>query len=215
MERENSAPEKAVTGRARKGDSRKPEKLPARLKHGKSRQKRQGKKGFCVAFFRGLPERGVRKFYLLKIWTGRCFFCIVVSTPSCWPAPQEPRLPAEPVFFQERSWIASFLLLMASTAIMPCWKAVTMLLEAARESFDKAFLFSGDSDMIAGVKALKNLAPHIHVKAIIPFGRSSIDLANNCHSQAKIKRSHLEKNQLPREIPLGGGKTLTKPQEWA
>ena len=32
--------------------------------------------------------------------------------------------------------------------------AVTMLLEAAKDTFDKALLFSGDSDMIAGIRAV-------------------------------------------------------------
>jgi uncharacterized LabA/DUF88 family protein len=93
--------------------------------------------------------------------------------------------------------------------------AVTMLLEAANDTFDKALLFCGDSDLIAGVKALKALAPHKHVMVIVPFGRSSIDLINTCHSYAKIKRKHLEKNQFPSEIPLPGGKKLIKPAEWS
>lgn len=175
----------------------------------------KGKKGVLCRLFSGASGTGGAEILSFENMDGKVFFLYCCVDPLLLACATGAPAPCGAGFFQERSWIASFLLLMASTAIMPCWKAVTMLLEAARESFDKAFLFSGDSDMIAGVKALKNLAPHIHVKAIIPFGRSSIDLANNCHSQAKIKRSHLEKNQLPREIPLGGGKTLTKPQEWA
>jgi uncharacterized LabA/DUF88 family protein len=92
--------------------------------------------------------------------------------------------------------------------------AVTMLLEAANDTFDKALLFSGDSDMIAGVKALKRLAPHKHIQAVIPIGRSSIDLATTCHSSAKIKRHHLERNQLPPDITLDDGSILRKPKEW-
>jgi len=92
--------------------------------------------------------------------------------------------------------------------------AVTMLIEAINDTFDKVLLFCGDSDLIAGVKALRTIAPHKHVKAIIPFGRSAIDLVNTCHSSAKIKRKHLENNQLPSEIPLLGGKKLIKPVEW-
>lgn len=94
--------------------------------------------------------------------------------------------------------------------------AVRMLLEAARDSFDKALLFSGDSDMIAGVKALKELAPHKHIKVVIPYNRSSIDLASKCDSAAKIKRKHLANNQLPDAIELGSGTGvfLRKPAEW-
>jgi len=93
--------------------------------------------------------------------------------------------------------------------------AVTMLLEAVNDTFDKALLFCGDSDLIAGVKALKLLAPHKHVKVVVPFGRSSIDLVNTCHSSAKIKRKHMENNQFPLEILLPDGKKLIKPVEWS
>ena len=92
--------------------------------------------------------------------------------------------------------------------------AVTMLLEAGNDTFDKALLICGDSDLIAGVKALKSLTPHKHIKVIVPFGRSSIDLVNNCHSSARIKRKHLENNQLPDEIILSGNRKLMKPAEW-
>jgi len=92
--------------------------------------------------------------------------------------------------------------------------AVTMLLEAASDTFDKALLFSGDSDMIAGVRALKRLAPHKHVKVVIPYKRCSVDLEHSCHSSARIKLRHLERNQFPDEIALPGGAILTKPSGW-
>ena len=92
--------------------------------------------------------------------------------------------------------------------------AVYMLAEAAKDSFDKALLFSGDSDMIAGVKAVKTLTPNKHIQAVIPYHRSSIDLTNNCHSSAKVKLKHLQNNQLPDDISLPGGGLLSKPQEW-
>ena len=92
--------------------------------------------------------------------------------------------------------------------------AVTMLLEAANDTFDKALLFCGDSDLIAGVKALKRLVPHKHVHVVVPFGMSSLDLINTCHSSARIKKKHLEKNQLPEVITLPGGKNISKPLEW-
>jgi uncharacterized LabA/DUF88 family protein len=92
--------------------------------------------------------------------------------------------------------------------------AVTMLCEAANDAFDKALLFSGDSDMIAGVKMVKRLVPHKHVQVIVPYGRSALDLVNNCHSSAKVKRHHLVNNQLPETIQLGSGFALDKPAEW-
>ncbi len=93
--------------------------------------------------------------------------------------------------------------------------AVKMLLEAGRNTFDKILLFSGDSDMIAGVKALKDLAPHKHIKVITPMNRSPIDLRNHCHSSAKIKLRHLQNNQLPDTLTLPDGTNIFKPMEWS
>jgi uncharacterized LabA/DUF88 family protein len=94
--------------------------------------------------------------------------------------------------------------------------AVTMLYEASIDTFDKALLFSGDSDMIAGVKALRRLAPHKHIQVVVPFGRSAIDLENICDSSARVKLKHLQNNQFPEslESPAGSGNYLRCPSEW-
>lgn len=94
--------------------------------------------------------------------------------------------------------------------------AVTLLSEAVNDTYDRALLFSGDSDMIAGVRALKKLCPHKKITAVIPYMRSSVDLINNCHSSAKIKKKHLENNQFPPRIELkpGSGAFITRPAAW-
>ena len=92
--------------------------------------------------------------------------------------------------------------------------AVTMLLETFKDTFDKALLFSGDSDMIAGVRGIKNIEPHKHIKVIIPYGRSSIDLVNHCDSSARIKRAHLVRNQFQNPIIAPNGALLQKPETW-
>lgn len=92
--------------------------------------------------------------------------------------------------------------------------AVTMLLEAAHNKFDKAILFTGDSDLIAGIRGLKLLPPDKHIKVVIPYKRTSIDLENNCDSSSRIKRKHLERNQLPDTIELPNGKFICKPEKW-
>ena len=89
-----------------------------------------------------------------------------------------------------------------------------MLLETFKDTFDKALLFSGDSDMIAGVRGVKSIAPHKHIKLIIPHGRSSIDLENNCDSSARVKKSHLIRNQFPNPIVTPSGAILQKPETW-
>ena len=94
--------------------------------------------------------------------------------------------------------------------------AVAMLSNAVSNSFDKALLFTGDSDLIAGVKAVKEVAPHKSIHLVIPYGRYSRDLENNCHYKSRIKMKHLEDSQLQEKIELGKdtGKFIYKPKEW-
>lgn len=92
--------------------------------------------------------------------------------------------------------------------------AVTLLLQAFENKFDKALLFTADSDLIAGVKGLKKMTPDKHIKVVLPYKRISLDLEQNCDSSARIKRHHLERNQLPKKIDLGNGKFIECPETW-
>ena len=91
---------------------------------------------------------------------------------------------------------------------------VTMLSGAIKNTFDKALLFSGDSDMIAVVRAIKMIVPNKHIKVIIPFGRSCKDLAKQCHSKAKLKIAYLANNQFANTIVLSNGNQINKPAKW-
>lgn len=95
--------------------------------------------------------------------------------------------------------------------------AVKMISLAMQDRFDKCLLFTGDSDLIAAVKEIKHIAPTKNVKAIIPFQRSSIDLVNNCHENARIRLHHIKNNQFPMRIVLDSSKNiyLDKPAEWS
>ena len=46
--------------------------------------------------------------------------------------------------------------------------------------FDKAFIISGDSDLIPSIRAVKESFPGKEIGVIVPIGRSAIDLKNNC-----------------------------------
>ena len=92
--------------------------------------------------------------------------------------------------------------------------AVTMLLEAANNTFDKALLFSADSDMIAGIRALKKMAPDKDIQVVIPYGRNSEDLEQCCHYVSRVNLRHLKRNQFPPIITLKNGSTIEKPASW-
>lgn len=95
--------------------------------------------------------------------------------------------------------------------------AVFMLKLAMLDSYDAALLFSGDSDLVPAVKAVKAVAPHKHIKVVVPFDRSAVDLKNICDSSAKIKRHHLDRHQFPDPIVVNAAKgvTIPRPVEWA
>lgn len=95
--------------------------------------------------------------------------------------------------------------------------AVTMLKLAMQDQFDSALLFSGDSDLVPAVKAVKEVAPHKNIRVVIPYDRSSVDLKNICDSSAKIKRHHLERHQFPDPLVIDAdkGAVLRKPPEWS
>lgn len=87
---------------------------------------------------------------------------------------------------------------------------------AMEDRFDTALVFSGDSDMIPAVKLVREIAPHKHIKAVIPYARSAEDMKKTCDSNAKIKQAHLERNQFPDPVVVNAEKNVViqKPQEW-
>jgi len=95
--------------------------------------------------------------------------------------------------------------------------ALTLLRLAMEDAYDVALLFSGDSDLVPAINAVKRAAPHKHLKVVIPFGRSAVDLKNACDSSAQIKRAHIDAHQLPNPVLLGPGneKSIHRPAEWA
>ncbi len=94
--------------------------------------------------------------------------------------------------------------------------AVAMLKMAMSDRYDTALLFSGDSDLLPAVKTVKSIAPHKHVRVVIPFARSAEDLKKACDSSAKIKRHHLDNHQFPNPLVIDSEKgiALTRPKEW-
>ncbi|MBQ7585978.1 MAG: hypothetical protein IJU40_07010 [Desulfovibrionaceae bacterium] len=68
--------------------------------------------------------------------------------------------------------------------------------------------------MIEVVRATRMNVPNKHVKVVIPFGRSSVDLAKQCHSKAKIKLTHLANNQFSDIIELSTGNQIEKTVTW-
>jgi uncharacterized LabA/DUF88 family protein len=94
--------------------------------------------------------------------------------------------------------------------------ALTMLKLAMQDMYDMALLFSSDSDLVGAVKTVKEVAPHKHIKVVIPFKRTCLDLKNICDSSAKIKHAHFARHQFSSLVQIGPYKenVLLKPSEW-
>lgn len=94
--------------------------------------------------------------------------------------------------------------------------ALNLLKLAMQDMYDMALLFSSDSDLVGAVKTVKEVAPHKHIKVVIPYKRTCLDLKNICDSSAKIKHAHFARHQFPNLVQIGPhkGDVLQKPSEW-
>jgi uncharacterized LabA/DUF88 family protein len=92
--------------------------------------------------------------------------------------------------------------------------AVKLFKLAIQNRYDKAFIISGDSDLIPSIEAVKSTFPDKQIGVIIPIGRSAEQLKQTCDFYMKMKEKHLKASILPDVINLGDGKSLERPQWW-
>lgn len=94
--------------------------------------------------------------------------------------------------------------------------AITILREAFADTFDKAFIISGDSDLIPCIKAVKDLFPNKKIGIIMPPDRHTQELKDNSDFYMRIKEIQLKTSQFPDPITdEQGNPILQKPAEWA
>lgn len=92
--------------------------------------------------------------------------------------------------------------------------AIHLFKLAIQDKFDKAYIVSGDSDLIPSIEAVKTLFPHKQVGVIIPIERRAELLKQKCDFHMKIKEKHLIDSMLPDIIPLKDNKQLVCPESW-
>ena len=88
--------------------------------------------------------------------------------------------------------------------------------DAFNDSFDKAFLITADSDLIAIVKKMQTLFSQKEIILLIPPGRNKIatELKKNVAVWYEIKESHLKQCLLPEFNALNDGTIITRPIEY-
>lgn len=83
--------------------------------------------------------------------------------------------------------------------------AAQMVRFAHEDRFDKAFLFSADSDLVPIVKNIKQSHPHIEIYIVTTSSRirNAKDLRQNCDGYIQLDSSNFEKNLLGATIESG------------
>lgn len=88
------------------------------------------------------------------------------------------------------------------------------MVDALQDRFDAALLVSADSDLLAPIKALRELYPAKRVIPVFPPARFSAALRSECDGCLHISRAILVQSLLPDAIIKADGYALHRPATW-
>ena len=89
--------------------------------------------------------------------------------------------------------------------------AVELLRQAHTDTFDTAIVLSGDSDLMAALKLVRDIYPQKKIAIAIPPGRRAEQLKSVAHFHLKIRADQILSSQLPNIIELPGGHQIISP----
>src|SRR6185369_9594479 len=97
--------------------------------------------------------------------------------------------------------------------------AIQLIRGAYRDEYDRALLFSADSDLAPALRMFRADFPQKEIQIIAPVGRSySMDMINAAggkHRCSRIQRIHLERCLLPKDIKDPNGRLVaSRPLEY-
>lgn len=92
--------------------------------------------------------------------------------------------------------------------------ALFLLVRALQQRYDKAIIFSGDTDLLPAVKMVRGVFPAKQIGLVIPIGRASEDFKQQVDFHYKMREHHLAKSQFHDPIVLPDGTSLIKPSNW-
>lgn len=93
--------------------------------------------------------------------------------------------------------------------------ALQLFRSAIHDKYDKAYIVSGDSDLIPSIKSVQNTFPTKKIGVVIPIGRRAELLKQTCDFHMKIKERHLQSSLFDKEIDLSNHQKLVCPTEWS
>ena len=91
--------------------------------------------------------------------------------------------------------------------------SISLFIHAILDSYDKAVIVTGDSDMIPAIEAIKKIYPSKTIIVAIPIRRRAELLKQTCHGHIKIKEKHLKASLFPEELSVDG-KKIECPTAW-
>ncbi len=92
--------------------------------------------------------------------------------------------------------------------------AVNLLKSAMKDEFDRAYLVSGDTDLIPAIKVFREMFPAKEICVVFPFRRKGEELKTVSHFHRKIQESQLIASLLPDPFVLKDGPVLNCPPSW-
>lgn len=92
--------------------------------------------------------------------------------------------------------------------------AVHLLKSAMMDEFERAYIISGDTDLIPAIKVFREMFPRKEACVVFPFRRKGDELKSVCNYHKKIQDSHLKASLLPNPFVLGDGSSLWRPASW-
>jgi uncharacterized LabA/DUF88 family protein len=90
-----------------------------------------------------------------------------------------------------------------------------MLSDAIDDIYDACLLVSGDSDLVAAVRKVREVRPKKKVIVAFPPERVSVLLRRAASAYFRIGRRRLAESQLPEEVAKADGYVLRRPSHWS
>ena len=92
--------------------------------------------------------------------------------------------------------------------------AIYLFRMAIEDKYDKAFIISGDSDLIPSILAIKESFPQKEIGVIIPIRGRAFELKSVCDFHIQMKEKHLKLNQFLDKLKLPDDTYLIRPTNW-
>ena len=89
-----------------------------------------------------------------------------------------------------------------------------IFIEAYQDNYDKALIITADTDIIPAIQLTRSYFQSKELHIILPFNRRGKIFKRFAHKVHKIKKHHLERNQLPESVVSKEGKIFSRPSEW-